>query len=81
MSGWMPMMFTKRVRLYANTCRAISEARLVHDECRQPLRFLVDIQASGCRYTCKQAFLDDRVYAPIAIDNLRDAEINPDGHE
>ena len=41
----------------------------------------VDIQASSGRHTGKQALLDDRVDAPIAIDHLRDAEINPDGHE
>ena len=38
-------------------------------------------RASSRRYTGKQVLLDDRVDAPIAIDHLRDAEIDSDGHK
>jgi len=43
MSGWTPMMFMTRVRLYASTCRAISVAtfgRRFIRKCVAPIRIL-----------------------------------------
>ena len=35
----------------------------------------------SCRDTGEQVLLDDRVDPPIAVDNLRNAKVNSDGHE
>ena len=48
--------------------------------CR-PNQLLKSLKTSNRCRTGKYAFLEDGVYAPIAVNHLSDAEVDADGHE